>query len=134
MNTSNEPHMVIRHNHVCFSRPTEDLIPWTTTTLPAATTQTTNKKDLPTKYPVTVQLDPDNQLPDPLRNQSRQVLQKFNFVLKPDIPGYNSAAGHIEATVNMGPVHPPQRKGRVPQYSRNQLVELQDKFNELERS
>ncbi|CAG2212891.1 unnamed protein product [Mytilus edulis] len=32
----------------------------------------------------------------------------------------------------MGPVQPPQRKGRVPQYSRNQLVELQQKFDELE--
>ncbi|CAC5378809.1 unnamed protein product [Mytilus coruscus] len=32
----------------------------------------------------------------------------------------------------MGPVQSPQRKGRVPQYSRNQLVELQQKFNELE--
>ena len=34
--------------------------------------------------------------------------------------------------MNMGPVQPPQRKGRVPQYSRGQLVELQTKFNELE--
>ena len=29
---------------------------------------------------------------------------------------------------------PPQRKGRVPQYSRNQLVELQAKFDELEQA
>ena len=134
MNTSNEPHMVKRHDHVCFARPTEDLIPSTTTTLPAATTQPTNKKDLSTNFSDTVQLDPDNQLPDHLRNQFRQVLQKFDSVFNPDIPGYNGAAGHIEATVNMGPVQPPQRKGRVPQYSRNQLVELQDKFDELERA
>ena len=32
----------------------------------------------------------------------------------------------------MGPTLPPQRKGRVPQYSRDKLVELQDKFDELE--
>ena len=32
----------------------------------------------------------------------------------------------------MGPVQPPQRKGRMPQYSRDKLVELQDKFDELE--
>ena len=30
------------------------------------------------------------------------------------------------------PVQPPQRKGRLPQYARNQLVELQNKFDELE--
>ncbi|VDH95913.1 Hypothetical predicted protein [Mytilus galloprovincialis] len=32
----------------------------------------------------------------------------------------------------MGPVQPPQRKGRMPQYSKNNLVELQNKFDELE--
>ena len=32
----------------------------------------------------------------------------------------------------MGPVQPPQRKGHVPQYAHNKLVELQQKFDELE--
>ena len=32
----------------------------------------------------------------------------------------------------MGPVEPPQRKGRLPQYSRGKLVELQQKFDDLE--
>ena len=32
----------------------------------------------------------------------------------------------------MGPVQPPQRKGRMPQYSKDKLVELQNKFDELE--
>ena len=32
----------------------------------------------------------------------------------------------------MGSVQPPQRKGHLPQYARNQLVELQAKFYELE--
>ena len=34
--------------------------------------------------------------------------------------------------MNMGPVEPPQRKGRVPQYSCDQLDLLQTKFDELE--
>lgn len=38
----------------------------------------------------------------------------------------------LEAKVNMGPVQPPQRKGRVPQYSKDQLCDLQEMFNELE--
>ena len=33
----------------------------------------------------------------------------------------------------MGPVLPPQHKGRVPQYSRDKLVELQQKFDDLEK-
>ena len=32
----------------------------------------------------------------------------------------------------MGPVQPPQRKGKVPQYSKHQLDTLQEKFDELE--
>ena len=36
--------------------------------------------------------------------------------------------------MNIGPVQPPQRKGCVPQYSLNQLVELQAKFDELEQA
>ena len=32
----------------------------------------------------------------------------------------------------MGPVEPPQRKGRLPQYARNKLVELQGKLDQLE--
>ena len=32
----------------------------------------------------------------------------------------------------MGPVQPPQRKGRLPQYSKDKLQELQQKFDELE--
>ena len=32
----------------------------------------------------------------------------------------------------MGPVEPPQRKGRLPQYARNKLVELQENLDQLE--
>ena len=43
------------------------------------------------------------------------------------------ALGRFEVTINMGPVQPPQRKGRIPQYSRDKLVELQQKFDDLEK-
>ena len=33
----------------------------------------------------------------------------------------------------MGLTQPPQRKGRMPQYALNRLVELQEKFDELEQ-
>lgn len=77
-----------------------------------------------------VRLDPDHLLSEDIRNQFQQTLHKFN----PDIPGYNGTAGPIQAHVNMGPVEPPQRKGRLPNYSRNQLTELQEKFDELEKA
>ena len=33
----------------------------------------------------------------------------------------------------MGPVEPPQQKGRLPQYAHDKLVELQEKFDHLEQ-
>ncbi|KAL0153092.1 hypothetical protein M9458_051586, partial [Cirrhinus mrigala] len=58
--------------------------------------------------------------------------REFDEVFSPQFRGYNGAAGPFQARVNMGPVQPPQRKGRVPQYSRGQLQELQAQFDALE--
>jgi hypothetical protein len=52
-------------------------------------------------------------------------LYKFSDVFSSDLTGYNGAIGPFEASVNMGPVQPQQRKGRMPQYSKDILVELQ---------
>ena len=38
---------------------------------------------------------------------------------------YNGASDPLKININMGPMLPPPRKGRVPQYNRNQLEELQ---------
>ena len=59
-------------------------------------------------------------------------LDEYDEVFDPNYAGYNGHVGPFEAVVNMGPVQPPQRKGHLPQYARNQLVELQAKFDELE--
>ena len=61
------------------------------------------------------------------------VLQANDDVFNSTIVGNNGATGPVEATVNMGPVQLPQGKGRVPQYSRHKLVELLEKFDELEQ-
>ncbi|KAL9974235.1 hypothetical protein ACROYT_G011250 [Oculina patagonica] len=59
--------------------------------------------------------DSDNVFPEDIRNQFRQVPLTYDDVFNPSSIGYNGAAGPIEATVNMGPVQPPQRKGRRPE-------------------
>lgn len=43
--------------------------------------------------------------------------------------GYNRYAGSFKAQVNINPVLPQHRKGRLSQYSRNQLELLKTKFN-----
>ena len=77
-------------------------------------------------------LDPDGCLDQDIRDQFIALNLEFDDVFNPSISKYNGASGKIEAVVNIGPTLPPQRKGRLPQYNRNTLEELQDKFDELE--
>jgi hypothetical protein len=84
------------------------------------------------QYSSLVQLDPDEMLTPEQKDKFSRVLIKHDIVFSPDIPGYNGSAGKFEFVVNMGSVQPPQRKGRMPQYSWDKLTELQDKFNDLE--
>lgn len=79
-----------------------------------------------------VQVDPDNMLCDNQKAAFRNLLIKFDDVFNPNFKGSNGAVIPLEAKVNMGPVQPPKRKGRVPQYSKNQLATLHQKFDELE--
>ena len=79
-----------------------------------------------------MRLDPENALPPDIRAKFQELHDDYDKVFDPRIKGYNGAAGSFEAQVNMGPVEPPQRKGRLPQYARNKLVELQEKFDQLE--
>ena len=78
-------------------------------------------------------LDPDNLLPQDVRRKFTVLMESYDHVFDRDIKGYNGAASSFEVKVNMGPVEPPQRKGRLPQYARDQLQELQAKFDKLEK-
>ena len=66
------------------------------------------------------------------RASFRSILDEYDEVFDPYYACYNGHVGPFEAVVNMGAVQPPQRKGNLPQYARNHLVELQAKFDELE--
>ena len=77
-------------------------------------------------------MDPGSLLPPTNKANFLSLLKEFDSVFDPVIQGYNGAPGPLEGVMNMGPVEPPQRKGRVPQYARDQLEQLQTKFDELE--
>ena len=75
--------------------------------------------------------------PDKILSPSTEVLFKdtlleYDNVFNPRISSYNGHSGPCAVEVNMGPTKPPQRKGRVPMYSKSNLDELQRKFDELE--
>ena len=84
-------------------------------------------------HSASVQVDPDTILPQAVSADFNSLLREYDSVFDPQFPGYNGAAGPYKAKVNMGPVEPPQRKGRLPQYARDKLVEIQEKFDHLER-
>ncbi len=71
-----------------------------------------------TPFSHAVTLDPDNVLPAPVRNEFCDTLKHYKSVFNPDLDRYNGASGPFQADVNMGPLKPPQRKGRLPLYSR----------------
>ena len=79
-----------------------------------------------------VRVDPDGQLPGDMQRKFVDLHKEFDSVFDPKNKCYNGHSGPFEAVVNMGPVKPPQRKGKLPLYARNRLDELQDKFDALE--
>ena len=133
-NTSQEPKSIGRHGHLSQTLPTADVPSPTTAPSPPIPLGPCMKPKSSPPFSSTVSIDPDKLLSDKTRLQFQQLLQTYDSVFDPNITGYNGAAGPIQATVNIGPVQPPQHKGRVPQYSPNQLIELQAKFNELEQA
>ena len=119
--------MLKRNKHFCqvndLPRGTATTVPSVIPALPVASK---------TLHSSSVQVDPDNILPQETQLKFQSLLKSYDTVFDPNIKGYNGAAGPFEAKVNMGPVEPPQRKGRLPQYGRRKLVELQEKFDHLE--
>lgn len=68
----------------------------------------------------------DTLLSEEIRLKFKDMLRKYDSVFNPCFSGYNGASGPLDAKSNMGPIQPPQRKGRVPQYSKDQLSTLQE--------
>ncbi len=125
-NLTAEPHALKRNEHFCQVNPVFE---------PSASTSATPLQTLPvpkSPHSADVALDPDSLLSADIRSKFHSLLQEYDQVFDANIEGYNGKAGPFEAHVNMGPVEPPQRKGRLPQYARDRLLELQNKFDELE--
>ena len=58
----------------------------------------------------------------------RAVNEDLKHVFSNNFPGYNGKRGPITAVVNTTNTLPPQRKGRIPFYNRDKLVDLQKTF------
>ena len=130
-NETSQPKHIPRHDHLCQAVPTYVPEPATDRCEPSSKPTVAYASTAPPNSS-SVKLDPDSILPESSRIEFSLVLEKYDDVFDKKIAGYNGAAGPFEAVVNMGPVEPPQRKGRLPQYAPSKLVELQEKFDEFE--
>ena len=131
VNDTEDPLLIRKNNHFCQARLT--VLDHSQESSMIRTSSSPPKITAPDLLPTeSVRVDPDGLLSASEKASFISLLKEFKVVFDPRIPGYNGAAGPIEGIVNMGPVEPPQRKGRVPQYSRDQLDLLQNKFDELE--
>ncbi len=129
VNTSSEPILLKKGEH--FGQVNEVFsatAPEPTSPVPEATQ--TEQRGPPADHVV---IDPDNMLPQAIKDEFKKLHSTYSNVFNPTISKYNGASGNIEGNVNMGPVLPPQRKGRLPSYNRTKLIELQQKFDELEK-
>ena len=131
-NQTPHPKRIPRHDHLCQVLPT--YIPYPHPDVPKSSNSTLVAPSSPTphEHSLSVQLDPDSILTKSMHSEFSRLVKEYDDVFDKNISGYNGAAGPFEAVVNMGPVQPPQRKGRLLQYAPNKLVELQHKFDELE--
>ena len=129
-NLTPEPYFLKRNEHFCqvhaVFTPEED------TQLPVSPPLRPPVHQTSTNHSANVSLDPNNLLPRGIRAKFTSLLNEYDHIFDSNIKGYNGAEGPFEAKVNMGPVEPPPKKGRLPQYARHQLLELQQKFDELE--
>ena len=129
VNSSTEPKKVVKGQHICqvmHSVPpkitqVESMVP--------SIKKLTVPKNAP--YSATIEINEKKLSPD-IVAEFKAVNSQFDEVFNPSIGCYNGNSGDIKGVVNMGPVLPPQRKGRVPQYSRNRMEEVQMKCDELE--
>ena len=83
-------------------------------------------------YSAGVSLNPDKILSSSEEDSFRQLLNSYDEVFNPKIGTYNGKYGPCFVEVNIKDSLPPQRKGRIPFYSSDNLGELQDIFDEQE--
>ena len=142
-NSSNDPIIVKKNQHICniqlqvreseVSKSMSDaaaiqLISNNVKPQPVSTTLPAKKVTL---YSGPVKLNPDKVLSTDESSKFATLLEEYDEIFNPVVTQYNQKSGKCYVEVNMGPIPPPQHKGKVPFYGRNNLIALQDKFDEL---
>ena len=131
-NTLDQPITLRKNEHLCQALPTEQPAAQIPETTPAVHRAIHSIVPNGSHFSDSIALDPDNIMPASTRGEFTEILQRYDSVFDPSYSGYNGSYGKFEAVVKMGPILPPQHKGRVPQYSKDKLDELQATCDRLE--
>ena len=129
-NSTDDPILVRKNEHMCQVRPVISA----DTITPAETSLRQEKLENLHPYSYNISLDPDKCLDNDDIRMFNELNRKYDNVFNPSIAKYNGASGPIQAVVNIGPSLPPQRKGRLPNCNREKHLELQQKFDDLEKA
>ena len=78
-----------------------------------------------------VVIDPSDQLTPEWKSAFRDLHLSYDSVFEDVIGRYNDSSGRVRSRINISSAKPPTRKLRVPNYCKNNLDLLQEKFDEL---
>ena len=127
-NNSADPICIKRNQHVAQVRYTCHAVE---SVAPCSSPR--NHKSKPPSIPFSpTDINIDPQVPKSDVKAFESLHEKYKCVFNPNIGKYNDQSGRVRASINFGSVEPPPQKGRLPMYTRENMVELQDKMDELE--
>ena len=129
-NTTSEPVLISRHTQLCQARHT--------------TTANLNTK-CPQYVPISVDkavtsdfnvhnyinLNNNTNMTKSEKDMFKVIHEEHSSVFTTEIGCYNNYSGEFKHVVNMSPNLPPQRRGRIPDYSKGDKEILQDEFDYL---
>ena len=128
MNNTRSPIHIPRNEHLCQIRGSK-MLEITNNSTPKPKTQ------IPTTsapFSSSVVIDPNNQLTPAWKNAFSDLHLAYDSVFESIIGRYNDHAGKVRSRILISSVNPPTRKLRVPNYCKNNMDALQDKFDDLE--
>ena len=120
-----------KNEHICQIYKTKivDQHPTVSSITPVIKKQATSERP----FSKQIVVDPQSQLSENERALFIEQNLKYDELFEPVIGRYNDYSGKVRARVNLGKTSPTTRKLQAPQYDKNNLDLLQQKFDELER-
>ena len=127
-NHTSSPVLLSKHTQVCQVRPTVEIN--------QEQAKVMGSTQAPMHKPATMssEFDPSidtSSISKPQRDIFDRLHKEYRSVFSPGTGHYNGYSGEFSHVVNMNKHLPPQRKCRVPNYSKGDKDKLQEKFDQL---